>query len=564
MGERLGGRRCRLCGRSAGWLSALVGSGWLLLLGASTALAEPGDLDGSFSRDGRVLTDIANGNDAATAVAIQPDGKIVAAGFSSPPRGARRFALARYDPDGSRDLSFGNQGVVMTRFGDESAAQSVAIQPDGKIVAAGMASRPETGWDFAVARYDGDGTLDGSFSGDGRLATDFAGGADGGHALALRPDGKLVVAGESEGNFALARYEPDGDLDTSLSGDGLATTDFDGQGDGAYALALQPAGKLVLAGFATEPSGFGDWVPAVARYESDGDLDPSFSDDGRATVDPLASGLQGNAAYGLVARQGGSLVLAGRWGLLGFAADGSPDASFGDGGRAAPLVSDLRGLAVQPDGALVGAGSTGDFQVGRWSSSGALDSFGDVPHSSISAAGAVTDFGLFRTDEARAVAIQQDGKVVAAGRSAAGYDEPGDFALARYRVDRTTPADADADGIADSRDLCPRRYAIHEPDGCPHYSRSVTIRYSDREGAFKGHVRSPQRRCKRYPTRVVIFKREHSGDVRIHGTGYPPGYSVPADPRPGRYYAQVRGSFWWPDLLGICQAARSPLVRVKQ
>ena len=90
----------------------------------------------------------------------------------------------------------------------------------------------------------------------------------------------------------------------------------------------------------------------------------------------------------------------------------------------------------------------------------------------------------------------------------------------------------------------------------------MTIRYSDREGAFVGHVFSPQRRCKRYPTRVVIFKRERSGDVRIGRTGYPPGYSVPSHPRPGRYYAQVRGSYYWPDLLGICEAARSPLLRV--
>src|SRR5256885_10852665 len=108
----------------------------------------------------RSLTDIA-GDDKATAIATQPDGKIVVAGFSSPPGGTRRFALVRYKPNGHRDPAFGSDGIVTTRFGDESAAQALAIQPDGRIVVAGMASHPERGWDFALARYNSDGTLDG-------------------------------------------------------------------------------------------------------------------------------------------------------------------------------------------------------------------------------------------------------------------------------------------------------------------------------------------------------------------------------------------------------------------
>jgi uncharacterized delta-60 repeat protein len=533
-----------------------------VMMGASTAYAGPGDLDPSFSRDGRVLTDIVGGDDTATAVAIQPDGRIVAAGFSTPRGGARRFALARYDPDGTRDLSFGSQGIVTTRLGDQSTAEAVAIQPDGKIVVAGLANHPERGWDFAVARYEPDGTLDDSFDGDGRLTTDFDDGPDGASALAMQPDGRILVAGESTGDFASARYESDGDLDTSFGGDGRVRTDFAGLGDGAHALALQPDGKPVLAGYATEsPGSLVDRVIAVARYEPDGDLDSSFAGDGRATVDIL-----GSAADALAMQQDGRLVTAGRWGLVGFDPSGSLDSSFGEEGWARPHVSYVRGVAVQTDDALVAAGSTpGDFQVGRWNPDGSRDvAFGAVrsPYLSFSIPGAFTDFGLSRDDSARAVAIQQDGKVVVVGRSAAGYDGPGDFAVARYLVDRSTPGDADADGVTDGRDHCPRRYRADEPDGCPHYAREVTIRYSDREGAFVGHVFSPQRRCKRYPTRVVIFKRERPGDVRIGRTGYPPGYSVPSHPRPGRYYAQVRGSYWWPDLLGICEAARSPLLRV--
>jgi uncharacterized delta-60 repeat protein len=563
LGERLGngsGRR----GGSFRALIAPIGAAALVLAGTATAYADPGDLDPSFSRDGRVLTDIAGGRDVATAVAVQPDRKMVAAGFSSPRGGGRRFALVRYDPGGSLDRSFGADGVVATHLGNQSTAEAVAIQPDGKIVVAGLANRSQSGWDFAVARYNADGTLDSSFAGDGRLTTDFDDGPDGANALALEPDGRILVAGESKGDFASARYQNDGDLDTSYGGDGLVRTDFAGLGDGAYALALQPDGKPVLTGYATEPSGdLVDRVMAVARYEPDGDLDQSFgAGDGRTTVDVLAS-----AADAVAAERDGRLVIAGRWGLVGLDPNGSLDSSFGYQGRAGGAdVNYVRGLAAQSDGALVAAGSTpGDFQVARWSSNGDLDvGFGEVEsaHSRFSIAGAMTDFGLFRDDEARALAIQPDGKIVVAGRSTSHDEGPGDFALARYRVD-DGPADADADGVTDGRDRCPRRYNIREPDGCPHYSRSVTIRYSDRDQAFKGRIWTSQPRCISI-ARVVVFKRERSGDVRIHGTGYGPRYSVTAHPEPGRYYALIRDDYRWIDLLGICEPARSPLLRVKR
>ncbi len=540
----------------------------------ATVYAEAGDLDPSFSRDGRVLTDI-GGDDKATAIAIQPDGNIVVAGFSSPPGGTRRFALVRYEPNGERDPSFGSDGIVTTRFGDESVAQALAIQPDGRIVVAGIASTSERGWDFALARYNPDGSLDTTFSGDGRLTTDFNGGADAAHALALQPDGRIVLGGESEGDFAAARYEPGGQLDSSFGGDGLVRTDFAGGSDVAYALALQPDGKLVLAGSATQSSGYFDWVPAVARYEADGDLDPAFSGDGRATADFLASGSHGTrAAHGVVVQQNGRIVLAGP-GLLGYAPDGSLDPAFGDAGWGRGDAGYARGLvAQQPDGWLVAVGTNdstlGDFEVDLWSPSGLLDStFGDVPpaHSSTSAGGALTGFGIYSADEARAAAIQQDGKIVVAGMSFPGYDGPGytadpaDFAVARYRVDRLPPNDADADGVRDALDLCPRLYNSKESDGCPHYPRSVTIRYSNRAHAFKGRVLTPEPRCIGHI--VDIFKRRRGGDVKID-SDYPPSYTVRYPRRRGRYYAKVRDDLTYRDRFGVCEPARSPLLRVRK
>ncbi len=549
---------------AAASFAALVGFAALLLAGASTASAAPGDLDWSFSRDGRVLTDVAGGDAGANAVAIQPDGGIVVAGFSASPGDERRFALVRYHPDGTRDPSFGRGGIVTTRFGDRDAAgEAVALEPDGRILAAGTASRPETGWDFALARYNPDGSLDPSFGHDGRLTTDFAGGADAAYALGLRPDGKLLLAGESQGDFALARYAPSGDLDPSFGGDGLVATDFAGLADGADALALQPDGGLVAAGFATKPpGGYGDRVSALARYGPDGALDPSFGGDGRA----IAQGA-GRTAYAVARQEDGRIVVAGDGGLARVDADGSPDPSFDGGGSSRTYVRDVRGLAVQPDRRLLAAGSTGysystDFQVSRWDSNGSFDSaFGAVSSSQPSyLAGAVSDFGTFRDDVARAVAIQADGKVVAVGRSAPGYYSPGDFAVARYRVD-TGPEDADADGVPDQRDLCPRRYAAGEPDGCPHYPRWATIRYSDRDRAFEGHVSSEERLCAQY-ARVVIFERRPAGDVRVGRHGYGPHYVVEAPRRRGRYYAEVPKRYW-PEL-GICEAARSDVVRLRK
>src|SRR4051794_23755500 len=174
----------------------------------------PGDLDVSFSGDGKQTTDF-GGSDAATSVAVQTDGKIVVAGSSG-----GNFALARYGADGTLDASFSGDGLVTTDLGGTDAGQDVAIQADGKIVVAGS-----SGGSFAVARYTAAGGLDTSFSGDGLQTTDF-GAAAGGTAVAIQADGRIVVGGSSGGDFALARYDAQGGLDSSFSGDGKQTGDF--------------------------------------------------------------------------------------------------------------------------------------------------------------------------------------------------------------------------------------------------------------------------------------------------------------------------------------------------
>ncbi len=376
------------------------------------ALAAPGDLDATFGVGGKVTTDFAAGDDFASGAAIQNDGKIVAAGYATAAGfDFIGFALARYNPDGSLDASFGSGGRVTTDFG---TAADVAIQEDGRIVAAG---RNYLG-DFALARYNSDGSLDASFGGSGKIITDF-GDADGGNAVAIQADGRIVAAGSTGfGDFALARYNPDGSLDAGFGGDGKVTTTFGSFGEFAFELAIQADGKIVAAGAGP---GFTDF--ALARYNPDGSLDAGFGGDGKVTTD---FGSNVEAAFGVAVQADGAIVAVGTgFALVRYNPDGSLDASFGSGGKVTTNISSFaNAVAVQADGRIAVAGaSSGDFALVRYNPDGSLDaSFG-------SGGRVTTDFGS-ATDRASDVAIQGDGKIVAAGGTlGAGFSG---FALARY------------------------------------------------------------------------------------------------------------------------------------
>jgi uncharacterized delta-60 repeat protein len=246
----------------------LVGAVALVLAVGSPAAAPPGDLDATFDGDGKVTTDFSGDSEEAHAVAIQGDGKIVAAGLAIVAESVD-FALARYNTDGSLDPTFDGDGKVTTGFGGGTdRALGVAIQGDGKIVAAGCSTCFPVGGNFALARYNTDGSLDTTFDGDGKVTTDFAGFIDQALGVAIQGDGKIVAAGlaeVSDGDFGLARYKPDGSLDTIFSGDGKVITDFAGGFDQADAVAIQANGRIVAAGRA-RVSGDGPFDFALARY----------------------------------------------------------------------------------------------------------------------------------------------------------------------------------------------------------------------------------------------------------------------------------------------------------
>jgi uncharacterized delta-60 repeat protein len=256
--------------------------------------ATNGTLDTSFGTSGVVTTDMGS-SDGISSIAIQSDGKIVAAGFS-----ANNFALVRYATNGTLDNSFGTGGVVTTNMGASDGIQSIALQSDNKIVAAGY-----SGDNFAIARYDTTGNLDNSFDSDGKVITNL-GPIESINSIAIQSDGKIVAAGYSGIDFAIARYNTNGTLDASFDTDGIVTTDIDSSDDGFNSVLLQSDGKIVAAGY-TDNAGF-SYLMAVARYNTDGSLDSTFNGDGIQTT---AIGSSDDAATSIAIQTDGNIVVAG-------------------------------------------------------------------------------------------------------------------------------------------------------------------------------------------------------------------------------------------------------------
>lgn len=244
----------------------------MLFIIAQPALAAPGDLDTTFDEDGKIVTDF--GYYAhVNALAVQADGKTVAAGFSSNEGGFSDFALVRYSSYGILDSSFGGDGKVTTSFSPyHDRINDVALQPDGKIVAVGFSEDVSSRvYNLALARYNADGSQDTTFDGDGVATNPIESGDDYAHDVTFQADGKVVVAGYSDAGgrtaFALARYNLDGSLDTGFSGDGKLTTTISGD-DIATALAVQSNGRIVVAGSSMSNSSNSF---ALTRYYGSGD-----------------------------------------------------------------------------------------------------------------------------------------------------------------------------------------------------------------------------------------------------------------------------------------------------
>ncbi len=435
------------------------------------------NLDPSFGINGKVTTEFISGSPAqGHAMVIQGDDKIVMGGYAH--NGSDYdFALARYNVDGTLDTSFGSAGTgkVMTDFaGRDEQINALAIDGSGRIVVAGY-TRVLGGRIFALARYNIDGTLDASFgSGTGKVITtfyDISSTYEQANAIAVQTDGKIVVAGGvnngTSRDFAVARYNTDGSLDTSFNNldpfcftgficNGKQRTDFNSDADNVYAVVIRTDGKIVVAGYADSLIGGVDGDFALARYNANGRLDTSFGFAGTGKVTtPFYSGSRWiNIARAMILQTDGKIVVAGKvdngtnndFALARYYADGTLDTSFNYSSVCAlgnpcagQVVTDFNGnndvayaITIQPiDNKIVVVGSASigsgtDFALVRYNTDGTLDtSFGSAGSGKVT-----TNFGGTNNDVAHAVALQSDGKIVAAGYTHNGTNYT--FALARY------------------------------------------------------------------------------------------------------------------------------------
>ncbi len=422
-----------------------------------------GSLDTSFDGDGKVVTDLAGGDDSAYGLALLADGRLVAAGNGT--LNKSDLGAVRYNLDGSLDTSFDGDGILLSElFGSIDSVNTAVLQIDGKLVIAGYTMALST--DFAIARYNPDGSLDLSFGTDGKVVTDFGLEADIATAVVVQADGKLLVAGYNH-DFILARYNPDGSLDTSFDADGAVTTDFGSTEEQVKAIMLQGDGKIILAGY-TYGSGY-DF--ALARYNPDGSLDTSFDGDGKVVNDLSGYGDYLEAAVlqadGKIVVGGSSDGMAPDFILARYNADGSLDTSFdGDG----LLNTDIDGsfdrctaLVIQPDGKILAAGYTDNpgnynFALVRYNPDGSLDTTFDGD-------GKLEADPTGGNDRAYSLALQPNGKIVVAGY---GVGTLYDFVVARFNPDGSWDTTFDGDGWLLTDLLANQDYAyavMLQPDG---------------------------------------------------------------------------------------------------
>jgi uncharacterized delta-60 repeat protein len=435
-----------------------------------------GALDATFDGDGISLIELGNSADKAQDVAIQPDGKILAAGYSFD--GTRINAtVARYNPTGTLDASFGSEGVATAPVGnDSSVARSILVQPDGKIVVGGQSGAAFATTDFLLVRFNADGTLDSGFGAAGIMKFPIGTNADIIQEIALQPDGKIVAAGYSVVNSvyqtAIARVGTDGTLDSGFGNGGKILTQATFGDNLAQSVGIQPDGKIVVAGSGlTNTDSYLEFF--LLRYDSSGALDNTFDGDGIVTtdIDPSSD----EQAFALALQTDGKLVVAGISGvslaLVRYNANGSLDTSFDSDGKVTTLPDNfeyavIQDLVIQPDGKLVAA-AYGSFTnkaqsiLARYNTNGSLDAtFADK--------GIAIPLINEENNEFNAVALQSDGKIVAAGYGSRGGGI--DFALARFQSDtavvRNVPFDFDGDGKTDVG-------IFRSSDGSWWYSRSL-------------------------------------------------------------------------------------------
>jgi uncharacterized delta-60 repeat protein len=417
---------------------------FISIISSDYLIAQAGSLDPDFGIKGIVITDFANSDDHANAIAIQPNGKIIAGGSTYGSGNGVNLALVRYNSNGSLDITFGDNGKVKLSLGPyDEVINDIKLQIDGKIVVAGYYHTGTT-THFLVARFNIDGSIDTMFGNNGSVITSI-GISSVAQAIAIQSDGKILVAGYSSSssinNFTIVRYNSEGSLDNSFSNDGIQTTEFEYGGNHidsrAIGIGLQD-GKIVIAGNINLSLTIIQYANALTRYNSDGSLDESFGNNGKIITQI------GNGAFcSSVAIQSDSkIVCAGNtninstrcFTLVRYNSNGAQDINFGSNGVVSINSSgNANAIVVQPDGKYILAGeilkdNDWRFAVARLNSDGTRDySFGQM---------GITIPEFNNDGRLSSVALLSDGQIIVGGSKY--YSTGNDFYIARFISGLTT------------------------------------------------------------------------------------------------------------------------------
>lgn len=324
-----------------------------------------GTLDNTFGYGGLIVKNLQNYDDIGQAVILQPDGKILITGTTFNGSFIRDFCLLRYNSDGNPDNSFGVNGVVIADVGNIfEYATCLDLQTDGKIIVGGYSANNLNNTDFAIIRFNPDGSIDNSFGNNGIIKTAIGSGNDDLFSLRVQSDGKILAAGTTDNgtfDFCLVRYNSDGSLDNSFGNNGIVITDFDNRYDRATSIQIQPDGKILVGGIAEITSNNMDF--ACVRYNINGSLDNTFGSGGKVTKNIMTVN---DYCYKLVLQNDGKIILSGfsdnAYALLRIYADGSTDYSFGGGSGMvytpfSATHTEPNSCQIQSDGKIVVAGS---------------------------------------------------------------------------------------------------------------------------------------------------------------------------------------------------------------
>ncbi|MBV9960386.1 MAG: FG-GAP repeat protein [Acidobacteria bacterium] len=445
-------------------------AGALLLAGAIAALAV-GNLDRTFGSNGKTVTPIGTSADRGHAVALQPDGKAIVAGASVASGNFFHTSLTRYNANGTLDETFGTGGKVIINISTQNdVAYDVALQSDGKILVAGYTT-VNNQTDFVVTRLNADGTVDTTFGTNGSAITSVSATSDVASGVTIQTingEERIVVGGTTgsgAADFAVLRYTPAGVLDATFGTNGITVTSLGSSTDLADDVGIDPvSNKIVQVGYSRFDAGGGSFNDdiAVVRYNTNGTLDTTFGTTGIVKTNISASDAARAVAFQVF--NGQSKIIAGGFSyrashpdftLVRYNENGAVDTTFGTNGRVQTAFGtdeeQIHDLAVMSDNKIVAAGfarmgATGansDFALARYLPNGALDtSFGSCGKIVTALA---TGNG---SDLLYGVAVQPDGKVIAGGHTQVGSVANDDIAVLRYLPNGSSasPSSVDFDG----------------------------------------------------------------------------------------------------------------------